>query len=427
MDLYDHARNELALLFDASAREPAQPYNSIDKLHSQEIRAKRSSSGQLDTLYIERQREFRAEDKVFFRRYQQILLQLAELEDEFAEVARNLPATSAIAHQTVAAAGLDGDIAAEAIRTFSNAFALLVDVANSTYEGERLGLNIALDFDEELTRTIGESSGLTLAAYSDERWHRLLGANAGTAIVVTARGTLTEYFDATNTPGAAGAYPGAYEHLGRWVDAGSASTRSVLALTASGEILLLHGGKVRFIFRNGTWRSLVLRDFLPVDETIRVLGETFEPGVADQLEPAVVSAAIDASLAHHGATIAIVDAERFRSAGLIAEENPSWWRHSNIRRLLPSAQTFLAMSAQQRLELLSIDGATILDIRTGAILAVGAIVTQVAAGATGGGRAAATRALARFGVALKISQDGAIEVWQRTDGDSPADKVALVG
>ena len=55
------------------------------------------------------------------------------------------------------------------------------------------------------------------------------------------------------------------------------------------------------------------------------------------------------------------------------------------------------------------DGATVLD-RNGVILAAGAIV-KVPGGSVGGGRLAATRALASYGAALKISQDGPIRLF----------------
>jgi hypothetical protein len=57
------------------------------------------------------------------------------------------------------------------------------------------------------------------------------------------------------------------------------------------------------------------------------------------------------------------------------------------------------------------DGATVLD-HTGMILAAGAIV-EVPAGSVGGGRLAATRSLARFGAAFKVSQDGPVTLYGR--------------
>ncbi|MEG1500285.1 MAG: hypothetical protein RR400_04405, partial [Clostridia bacterium] len=68
---------------------------------------------------------------------------------------------------------------------------------------------------------------------------------------------------------------------------------------------------------------------------------------------------------------------------------------------------FHQLHRKLREELISIDGATIVDF-DGTIIAAGAIV-KIDAGSTGGGRLAAAKTLSRFGVSLKISQDGIIQ------------------
>ena len=55
------------------------------------------------------------------------------------------------------------------------------------------------------------------------------------------------------------------------------------------------------------------------------------------------------------------------------------------------------------------DGATILN-KKGDILAVGAII-QNESGSYGGGRGAAAKRLSKYGMAIKISTDGYIEVY----------------
>ena len=55
------------------------------------------------------------------------------------------------------------------------------------------------------------------------------------------------------------------------------------------------------------------------------------------------------------------------------------------------------------------DGATILD-KEGNIISFGAII-QNDSGSYGGGRGAAARKLSKYGLAIKISTDGYIEVY----------------
>ena len=59
--------------------------------------------------------------------------------------------------------------------------------------------------------------------------------------------------------------------------------------------------------------------------------------------------------------------------------------------------------------MLSMDGATLLS-QSGAILAAGAIL-EVSAGSTGGGRTAAARAIGKYGVGVKVSQDGPVTAF----------------
>ncbi len=68
---------------------------------------------------------------------------------------------------------------------------------------------------------------------------------------------------------------------------------------------------------------------------------------------------------------------------------------------------FHELDRKLREEIVGMDGATIIDY-DGTIIATGAIV-KIEAGSTAGGRLAATKTLARYGVALKISTDGIIQ------------------
>lgn len=79
---------------------------------------------------------------------------------------------------------------------------------------------------------------------------------------------------------------------------------------------------------------------------------------------------------------------------------------ANLRKII-AGRKFYELNRKLRQELLSIDGATLLDSE-GCVVAAGAIV-MIEAGSTGGGRLAATKTLARYGVAIKISADGGIQ------------------
>ena len=85
---------------------------------------------------------------------------------------------------------------------------------------------------------------------------------------------------------------------------------------------------------------------------------------------------------------------------------PDYIKVNTLRKMI-GGKKFHELDRKFREELLGIDGATIID-HEGNIIAVGAIV-QIDAGSNAGGRLAATRTLAKYGVALKISMDSTIQ------------------
>lgn len=79
-----------------------------------------------------------------------------------------------------------------------------------------------------------------------------------------------------------------------------------------------------------------------------------------------------------------------------------------LKRLI-AGKTFDKLDRKLRSELLSLDGACIIG-RNGKVQAFGAII-QNDSGSLGGGRGAAARKLSEYGMAVKISTDGYIELY----------------
>ena len=80
----------------------------------------------------------------------------------------------------------------------------------------------------------------------------------------------------------------------------------------------------------------------------------------------------------------------------------------SLRKII-NGKPFHELSRRLRQELVSMDGATVVD-SDGTIIAVGAIL-KIEAGSEGGGRLAAATTLSKYGVAIKISQDGIIKAF----------------
>lgn len=176
--------------------------------------------------------------------------------------------------------------------------------------------------------------------------------------------------------------------------------RLALALTPMGEILIFRDSQLLFAKRAGRWHFLTHRPIvtrMPVPHSIAV-------------RRAIYESCLDASFANHGACIGVMTKE---SAGrweeVVMREDRLRTRDSLKARalhLLIAGRSFPELDRRFRRELLSIDGALVIDHR-GKVLAVGAII-KIPGGSTGGGRLAAARVLASLGLGIKVSQDGSI-------------------
>ena len=91
----------------------------------------------------------------------------------------------------------------------------------------------------------------------------------------------------------------------------------------------------------------------------------------------------------------------------------------------PAFSTFLISSAKNAKFADKIDGATIIGY-DGTIVAAGAIV-QIEAGSIGGGRLAATKTLAKYGVAIKISADGMMQAFTKDRKANSVKPIFIVG
>ena len=79
-----------------------------------------------------------------------------------------------------------------------------------------------------------------------------------------------------------------------------------------------------------------------------------------------------------------------------------------IRKIVGN-KPFHELSRKLRSEIVAMDGATVVD-SDGTIVAVGAIL-KIEAGSEGGGRLAAATTLGKYGVSIKISQDGLMKAF----------------
>lgn len=182
-------------------------------------------------------------------------------------------------------------------------------------------------------------------------------------------------------------------------------------LKKDGSILVFINGKPFFIRRNGIWRGILWGSIL---ETMLVRYKL--------IGSVIFNAALILSATNRGGILGIVDQlpkNIHKKDDVIGarevtiknyEENisnyPEWIFHhflpeTNIKKMSPS---FLASLA-------SIDGATLID-PNGQLLTYGAVVPSKSSGSEGA-RTAAARSLSKFGLIIKISEDGPITIFEK--------------
>jgi hypothetical protein len=135
---------------------------------------------------------------------------------------------------------------------------------------------------------------------------------------------------------------------------------------------------------------------------------------------AVYESCLDASFASEGACIGVVTKDRAAQYETVVMQADRLCNRDSLKAraldLLVAGRPFPELDRRLRLELLSIDGALVLDHR-GKVLAVGAII-KIPGGSTGGGRLAAARVMASLGLGIKVSQDGSVTCFQGEE-DTP--------
>lgn len=202
-------------------------------------------------------------------------------------------------------------------------------------------------------------------------------------------------------------------------------------LLSNGDILIVKNGSTKFVKRNLQWLSMNSSAF------IASLGfkKQKRNKVFRQLLENVYASVLDVSFSHSGGLIAVVDKNKIATLEELKVLNPyndlslnesaaqakskqlefdSPKEDQKIRRKLMSTllkdTSFSNTDRKLRSELIALDGACIIGT-DGKIYACGVII-QNDSGSSTGGRSSAAKKLSKYGVAIKISTDGYIEVYK---------------
>lgn len=219
----------------------------------------------------------------------------------------------------------------------------------------------------------------------------------------------------------------------------SGSDRIGVFLLSNGDILLVKNGTTRFVKRNLQWLNLSKSAFVHSLEYAEGLAQVFEgEGIISSVKPLLdctYASVLDVSFSHMGGIIAVLNpscignlmkeqilcpydnlritdktAKEFsKKYGFSSKQPEAKTVRRKLLRELTKRKSFCKMDRKLRSELMSLDGACIIDY-TGKIYAFGAIIQNDSGSATGG-RSSAAKKLSRYGIAIKISTDGYIDVY----------------
>ena len=301
----------------------------------------------------------------------------------------------------------------------------LRDWSQKTYEGNHMSFGFIIDATKT---TVGEVDYLSFlksnhsAVFTD-------GMSSG--IKLDCNGRIVKYFSAVQEKP-----EGRFKHTTwtpyEFVDFANkchfhnGSQWIGIIMQSNGDMLVFKSKHLVFVKRNGKWIYL---DSHNINSIIQTKYKDY--GLADESESKkfadeVYLSILDTSFAHTGGCIAIVDSKNIEVVKLqcfpkdsLDNEVDSTEKKAIIGRLISTGsvdgekQYFQYLDRKLRLELLSLDGATVID-SSGRILCVGAIV-KVEGGSEDGGRTAAAKELAKYGLSMKISVDGTIKCFITDD------------
>lgn len=245
-----------------------------------------------------------------------------------------------------------------------------------------------------------------------------------------------------------------------YIDMGNMCTGSRVGVTLSrtGDILLFHQKSMVFAKKCGVWSRYSHEEIIS-----RIADKTSE--LADNTRKAVYLSALDVSFARTGGCVVHLDKdqeenvlrhvdvsdiliekyyeikcnqnlEALISASVPEEQlpasvpyaefitQPRCTKTANIINMI-NGRKFYELSRKLRQELLSVDGATIIN-NDGDVVAVGAII-MIETGGFSGGRLAASKTLSKYGVSLKISADGQIQGFKLDRHKQKAVPIFMLG
>lgn len=283
--------------------------------------------------------------------------------------------------------------------------------ARETYEGQRISFSIGVD---EYKKNSQQEDSKNFFSICGDDYAKVITSGHDTIITLDSEGNVISH-ESLSFPETEDAQtmlaPLSFLPIANW----TSQRKYSICLNRIGEILIFKNKKLLFAKRRGKWK------FFTHDAYIRSMHIPSEnPRIGLKLRTALYITMLDTSFQRKGAGVgfiakkhALTDDGRIKQDFSIIQQDDllnSTNNKSIFISCLIQNKSFHLLSRSLRQELLSIDGATVI-LDNGKILSTGAIL-QIPGGSSGGGRKAAAHVLARYGLGVKVSNDGKIAFWK---------------
>ena len=293
--------------------------------------------------------------------------------------------------------------------SFETFLSLVIDTLEKwsaqTYEGTRISTSFGIDSSNTL-------SGNEFDDFIKEDFSKVLSNGYDTIIEFSQHGALLGYIGLNEFSDPKRA-PYRYASFASYT---SGNKKYAFILNLNGEIIVFREGELFFAKRRGEWRLFAHDSVL----TQLAFGSK---KVNPIIQEAIYVSALDVSFARCGGCLGVVQKRDFTKLlkdNIIKTDDwlasGSSTKTKALRKFI-SNNKFHALDRRVRQEILGIDGATVID-HEGNVLAAGAIlnISQEDTLSVGGGaRLAATKALRKYGYSLKISADGEIRAFGKSN------------
>jgi hypothetical protein len=261
--------------------------------------------------------------------------------------------------------------------------------SSQTYEGQRIVAAIGLD---------AIPAGTSIAL--DDLWEEPFGpvlTNGFDTLLVVGSDSQIQGVQQISTSSVSSTAPYRLREVACWAK----GERISVVLNQHGEVLVFQNQSLRFARRSSNWLHYVH------ETNIRRMS----PPKNRSLREAIYESCLDVSFARSGGCIGVVNqAELDRVSEIVSPDDLLASLGTYKARVISKVvggELFQSLDRRARSELLSLDGAMMLD-RDGRILCAGTIVNVPGGSVGGGGRTAAAVRLSTLGLGLKVSQDGTI-------------------